>query len=173
MRIGPQWRAWCVTLAVVGVAGIPGNSGAGQAPTDSADLFDRNPSVREEAVRALGARGESALPDLLRALFDEDRRVRGAAVEALTDVGGDHAAEVLAAAVHDTDDHLREDVVYAARRIGGQRAKTVVELLLADPAEAVREAARVVFDELLNPAGAAVRTPRGSRPSGAAKTDAP
>jgi HEAT repeat protein len=127
---------------------VPGALAARQAPADSAALFDRNAVIREEAVRALGARGESALPDLLRALFDQDRRVRGAAIEALKDVGGERALEVLAAAVHDTDARLRENVVYAAGRIGSPGAETIVEMLSADPSDAVREAAGVILTEL-------------------------
>jgi HEAT repeat protein len=137
---------WSVFTAVP-IAAIPEALAARQIPVDSAALFDRNAAVREEAVRALGARGEPALPDLLRALFDQDRRVRRAAIEALTDVGGERALDVLAAAVHDTDARLRENVVYAAGRIGSPGAETIVEMLSADPSDAVREAARVLLSE--------------------------
>ena len=159
-----------ITIAVfVGSAEVA----AGQALTDSAELFDRNPATREEAVRRLGSHGESALADLLRALFDDDRRVRNAAIEALTDVGGDGALEVLRAAVHDSDPRLRENVVYAARRIGGQAAETVVEMLLADPSEAVREAARIVQAELQTSPPSRLKTRRGSLRSAAGQTDVP
>jgi hypothetical protein len=138
---------WSVFTAV-SIGAVSGMLAAKQGPMDSAALFDRDVSVREEAVRALGARGEPALPDLLRALFDQDRRVRGAAIEALTDVGGERALDVLAAAVHDTDARLRENLVYAVGRIGSPGAETIVEMLAADPSDAVREAAVVVLAEL-------------------------
>ena len=132
------------TLLAAAVAATP----AGQDVTNTAPLFDRDATVREEAVRALGAGGARSLPLLLGALFDSDRRVRDAAIEALTDVGGSRALEVLAAAVHDPDAELRENVVYAAERIGGSDAATVVELLAADPVAAVRDAAAAVLRDL-------------------------
>ena len=148
MSNNSRTRMFWTLLAAVPVVLIPGAPAARQAATDSTALFDRNPVVREEAVRALGSRGDSALEDLLRAVFDENPRVRGAAIETLTDVGSDCAVEVLAAAVHDREARLREDVVYAARRIGGRAATSVVEMLLADPSEAVRDAARLVLDRV-------------------------
>ena len=103
--------------------------------------------AREEAVRALGALGERALPELQAALFDADRRVRRAAVAALADVGGTAGLQVLRLAMTDTDVRLRQDVVYAADRIGGLPALEILEVALWDPSEAVREAAMSVLED--------------------------
>jgi HEAT repeat protein len=144
---------WLTVVIAVSCTGGTALRATEQAAIDYAALAHRDPRVREEAVRVLGTHGDRALGELLRALFDPDRRVRKAAVEALTDVGGARALEVLAAAVHDADARLRENVAYAAGRIGGRGAAPVVELLLADPVEAVREAARAVLGDLSTRAG--------------------
>jgi HEAT repeat protein len=159
-----------VFVTAVDLAGAPGATQALPPSSDLDDppamnvaaLFDRDPVVREDAVRALGMRGKTALPDLLRAILDPERRVRSAAVESLADVGGDDALAILAVAVTDREVRVREDVVHAAARIGGTRARELLQIALVDPDEAVRESADEVLRDL-DAAGRRVRT-RGERP---------
>ena len=115
----------------------------------AAAVMDRDPGVREEAVRGLRGRlADIELPALQQALLDVDARVRVAAVETLADIGGDDAVSALAGALADEDAALREEVVYALGKIGGPAAVAVLEQARGDSHDAVRDAATDILLEL-------------------------
>ena len=115
----------------------------------AAAVMDRDPAVREEAVRGLRGRlVDIELPALQQALLDVAPRVRVAAVETLADIGGDDAVSALAGALADEDAALREEVVYALGKIGGPAAVAVLEQARGDSHDVVRDAATDILLEL-------------------------
>ena len=115
----------------------------------AAAVMDRDPRVREEAVRGLrGTLAEAELPVLQQALLDVEARVRAAAIQTLSDIGGDAAISLLAFALTDEDATLREEVVYALDKIGGPTAIALLQHALRDRQDSVREAAADILAEL-------------------------
>lgn len=86
-------------------------------------LQDKVKAVREEAVTALAAIGDAAIPALLKALQHEDWLVRLHAVESLGKAKSKPAVEpLLSVLFNDRDLAVREDAVRALGEIGDPRA---------------------------------------------------
>lgn len=112
-------------------------------------LTDTDPRVREEAVYALGVRGDrSALEPLAGALTDPDSGVREAAIEALIDLGGEASAQSLAVLLADPKRALRLYALEALAEIRGDAAIDLLQQALGDSDEQVREVAAELLDEL-------------------------
>jgi HEAT repeats len=112
-------------------------------------LSHAEPSVREEAVHALGERrGAVALQTLQQALQDPNPRVRAEAIRALVVVGGRDAVSILSSALSASDPSLRVDVVDALGEIGGSDATQFLEQMRHDENDVVREAAAEWLAEL-------------------------
>lgn len=108
----------------------------------SVAAHDENPSVRAEALHAIGGgRAELHSPVFRRALKDRDAVVRMAAITALEDVGGESSLQTLASALQDRDPSVRVTAVDAIAEIGGRDARRLLEAALGDESAAVREAA--------------------------------
>ena len=79
--------------------------------------------------------------------------MREAAVDALAEIGGDKAAQVLAVALEDEDSSVREEAVEALGEIGGETAIRLLEQALADEDESIRETAADILAQLTAPKG--------------------
>ncbi len=91
-------------------------------------LQDKVPAVRDEAIAALVAIGESAVEPLVAALHNQDWRVRLRATEALCVLKSPTAVEPLVRIVrHDPDTAVRQEAIRALGYIGD---KTAVDPLL-------------------------------------------
>jgi HEAT repeats len=82
------------------------------------------------------------------ALIDPDRRVRKAAIDGLTALGGDESARALAIVQSDEDPRLRQDAVHALGEIGGATATRLVRQALLDENPAVRQAAAELLTQM-------------------------
>jgi HEAT repeat protein len=103
---------------------------------------DADPSVRADAVRAMGGRRVDALdPVLLIALTDGDAGVRKAAIRAIESTGFPSSLPILELALQDRDVSVRAAAVDAIAEIGGDGARRQLESALADESVVVREAA--------------------------------
>ena len=76
-----------------------------------------------------------------------------AAVDALANIGGDQAAQVLATALEDEDSSVREEAVEALGEIGGEAAIDLLEQALSYEDESIRETAAEMLTELTAPKG--------------------
>lgn len=114
-------------------------------------VHDRDPSVREEAVLALGGMesdDETVTMTLERALLDPIPLVRNAAIEAAVENGGSGAVRALAFALLDEEAALRRRAVYALGDIGGILAIGFLQPALSDKDGSVQQAAAEVLSDL-------------------------
>ena len=108
----------------------------------SVALHDEQPSVRAEALHAIGrGRADTHSPVFTRALTDRDASVRKAAIGALENIGAENSLQILAIALKDRDASVRATAVDAIGEIGGDNAQRLLESALADESAVVREAA--------------------------------
>lgn len=99
-----------------------------------ADLQDRRWWRRADSARALGFVEEvSALPAILRALADDHKEVRAAAVDAVGRMGDVRAIPPLLALLADASHYQRVRVVDALWGLGPAVTPALVELARADP----------------------------------------
>jgi hypothetical protein len=124
------------------VGGLLADAGKGAArrqpkPGDSADI-----KARLQEIEDLGDEDSAkALPKLLGALADKDPRIRGAAAEALGEVGDASAVEPLGKMLSgDADSDVREAAAEALGEIGSPNAVPALRAGLKDADEDVREA---------------------------------
>lgn len=124
------------------VGGVVADAGKGAArrqpkPGDNAEI-----KARLEAIEGLGDEDAAkALPKLLGALADKDPRIRGAAAEALGEVGDASAVEALGKSLTaDTDSDVREAIAEALGEIGSPTAIPALRAGLRDSDDDVREA---------------------------------
>lgn len=104
--------------------------------------FDTHPSVRAEALYALGAINVDAQNQALRrALTDADRNVRKAAISALEEIGTESSVPNLAIALKDADASVRAAAADALGEIDGDAARRLLQQALSDESSVVREAA--------------------------------
>jgi hypothetical protein len=104
---------------------------------DSTDI-----KTRLQEIESLGDEDAAkALPKLLGALADQDPRIRGAAAEALGEVGDASAVEPLGKMLaSDADSDVREAAAEALGEIGSPTAVPALRAALKDAEEDVREA---------------------------------
>ena len=125
-----------------------------------AQLKEKDPAVRQDAVRALGVIGAEAVPRLAEALADDNRDARTAAADALGSMGPDAKAAVpaLNAALHDADSGVRRHAAFALGIIDPQDRSVVPALVesLKDGDLEVRRLAAVALGRLGREAKAAV-----------------
>jgi HEAT repeats len=115
----------------------------------AAALGDPDPSVREDAVLALGEiGGRIGRQTLTQALADPDINVQKAAVEAFADLGGGESARALTLALQDDDPELRAEAVDALADVGGDAAIELLRYAAKDEIPAVREAAEEYLAEM-------------------------
>ena len=93
-----------------------------------------DPWDKEDAVTALAESGQPhvAVPLIRIALTDPDEDLRLAAVEALGNLGGDEAAEVLVMALRDEASLIREVAIETLEAIGGDQAAQSLVIALDD-----------------------------------------
>lgn len=137
-------------------------------------LVDQDPGKRVNAVRMTARLPEDVAARLLEQVLDSDEevRVRMAAVEELTSIGGDDAIYGLEVGLNDDDVDVRAQVVRGLSRLGGEQAvmalgqvvigdedpqlrAMAVEALIAEPNEdtiSFLEAALEDDDELVREA---------------------
>lgn len=97
-------------------------------------LQDKVKAVREEAVAALAAIGEAAIPSLLEALQHDEWLVRLHAVESLGKTRSHRAVEpLLSALFNDRDSAVREDAVRALGEIGDPQAIDYLFTAMREP----------------------------------------
>lgn len=96
-------------------------------------LDDPDPAVREDAIEALGDRGDpEGISGLQRALYSEYDWLKLSAIEALADIGTDEAVMALGPLLSDDDARLREAVVDALADIGTDAARGYLDQALSD-----------------------------------------
>jgi HEAT repeat protein len=106
------------------------------------------PEVRREVLYLIADAGEVEDAALIgQSLYDPDSRVRKAAVEALTGIGGQSAADWMLVALGDPDPRIRRTAVEALGEIGGDTAKFLLQQSLLDVDDSVREAAQQMLSE--------------------------
>lgn len=106
-------------------------------------------AVREEAVHALGERGDGlAVQTLQQSIQDPDARVRAASVRALTAIGTEDAVRVLGGTLSATDASLRLDAADALGEIGSRAAGRFLQQLLGDDDPRIRDSAEAWLEEL-------------------------
>ena len=111
-------------------------------------LTGRSTEDRAVAV-ALGRSGHpDAIPAFADALTGEDKGVREAAIDGLTNVTSEQSIKVLAATLQDPDASLREEAVEALWEIGGQGAISLLQQALQDKDEFVRDTAEELLTDL-------------------------
>jgi len=104
-------------------------------------LNDRNASVRQAAVEALGeTRDPSAVEHLIPVLSDANESIRLATVVALGKIGDSRAVEHLVSVLADSNESIRQAAVEALGQIGDLRAVEYLTSLANDPNESIREA---------------------------------
>ena len=112
---------------------------------DAPDPDDRRDAIYEIAD-AEGDEMESAAL-IGAALYDPEPDVRLSAVEALTGLRSESAADWLSVALGDPDARVRRTAVEALGEIGGPNSKFLLQQALGDVDPAVREAAQEMLDE--------------------------
>ena len=101
--------------------------------------------TRRAAADALRRAGQTAVPGLLLALFDQNPNVRIAAVQALGGIGGQRAVDGLLGALYDEYHLVRREALLALGRLGEAAALPEMARLLADKDVWVRrDAARAL-----------------------------
>jgi HEAT repeat protein len=107
-----------------------------------------DPDVRRELLYLIADAGEAEDAAVIgQSLYDPDSRVRKAAVEALTGIGGQSSADWMLVALGDPDPRIRRTAVEALGEIGGDTAKSLLQQSLLDADESVREAAQQMLAE--------------------------
>ncbi len=112
---------------------------------NAADPEDRRDAIYEIAD-AEGNEVESAAL-IGAALYDPEPEVRMSAVQALTGLRDESAADWLAIALGDPDARVRRTAVEALGEIGGPNARFLLQQALGDVDPAVREAAQEMLGE--------------------------
>jgi HEAT repeat protein len=127
----------------------------GAAPAPEAMLFFEGVILKgtvgqkKEAIRELRRVATiAAVQTLSVALGDDDERVRKAAMEALSAIGGDEALAAIASASADDDPHLRARAAQALSAAGGRSAADYLALALHDEDPRVRAAAVASLGDL-------------------------
>ena len=101
-------------------------------------LNDADPSIREDAIEALGDRGDpEGVSGLWRALYSDYDWLKLSAIEALADIGTDEA-------------EVREAVVDALADIGTDAARGYLDQALSDSDSNVRATASEALAELFH-----------------------
>jgi HEAT repeat protein len=102
-------------------------------------------SVRVGTVKALASGGAAAIPQLTTLLAHRAPDVRGAAVEALGNIGGQQAVTALQGMRNDPDSYVRLRVAVALALAGDQDAIAAVNAALASPVADIRLTAAEAF----------------------------
>ena len=113
----------------------------------SRDLFSTDPRLRIETAVQLANGDEAGVPWLQQQLGDSDQRVRIAAIEALSSIGGDHATRLLGAALFDSDPVIQEFAANALADIGGVEAIAELRGAQNDPNDDLRELVADLINE--------------------------
>ncbi|HOB18386.1 MAG TPA: HEAT repeat domain-containing protein [Candidatus Methanoculleus thermohydrogenotrophicum] len=106
-----------------------------------ARLADPDKTVRAEAMRGLVMIGKPAVPACIRAMQDDEWRVRYRAAEALGLIGDERAYAPLVAALSDKKDHVRYMAAKGLGLIGDPRAIAHLRIAQRDENEFVRRSA--------------------------------
>src|SRR5262245_30705422 len=105
-------------------------------------LGSEQESAQQEAVRSLSGQGQAAVPELIKALNDEDWQVRNQAAVVLGVIGPDAKAAVppLIEVLQNEDKYLRRNGAVALGKIGPEAKAAVPALIkvLKDKDEDVR-----------------------------------
>jgi HEAT repeat protein len=131
--------------ATVSPPAMPASKALASALQDSPDPEDRRDAIYEIAD-AEGDDMESAAL-IGAALYDPEPDVRLSAVQALTGLRSEAAADWLSIALGDPDARVRRTAVEALGEIGGPNAKFMLQQALGDVDPAVREAAQEMLAE--------------------------
>jgi HEAT repeat protein len=102
-------------------------------------------SVRPGTVKALASSGPGSVPQLVLLLAHKSPDVRGAAVEALGNIGGQQAVAALQGLRNDPDPYVRLRVAVALAQAGDQDAIATVSTALASPVADIRLMAAEAF----------------------------
>lgn len=129
-------------------------------------LEDRSSSLRIAAARALGKiRDERAVPALELALDESDsEEMSEACVQALGDIGGDEAADIIIRFYRSTkSDRLRASAADAAGRTGQfEAAQDILPRLIKGKRSGIRRQYAIALGNLFGPPGAFYRYVSGS-----------
>lgn len=120
-----------------------------------ASIRDNDKRVRAQASRALAALGETALPDLIRLLGDDDWRIRYRAAEGLGHIHSPGSVEPLIRALLDEKDHVR---YMAAKSLGALAEEAAVPGIISrlrDENEYVRRMAVIALGKIGDSGGIA------------------
>lgn len=112
---------------------------------DAPDPEDRRDAIYEIADAEGDEMGSAAL--IGAALYDPEPEVRLSAVQALTGLRNESAADWLAIALGDPDARVRRTAAEALGEIGGPNARFLLQQALGDVDPAVREAAQEMLAE--------------------------
>ncbi|MGI5222430.1 HEAT repeat domain-containing protein [Nocardia sp. CA-290969] len=117
---------------------------------------DSEPVVAADAVRLLGSFGMTELGELIRGMGDHPSPfVRAGVLDYLARAEPESAYPALIQGLRDSAYVVRETAVDALDDLDLTEAITSIELLLEDPHEDVRQAARTAVDNLRDRAGSA------------------
>jgi HEAT repeat protein len=128
---------------------VPGEVAAATLPDLAKQLQESaDPEVRRETLYLIADEGEVEDAALVgQALYDPDSKVRMAAVEALTGIGGESSADWMLVALGDPEPGVRRTAVEALGDIGGDTAEFLLRQALFDADAGVREAAEQMLAE--------------------------
>jgi hypothetical protein len=114
-------------------------------------LGDGNRSIREAAVRALGASGKEAVEPLIEALGNPDWHIRMGSAIALRIIGDPRAVEPLIRTLSDESRFVRREVAKSLGRMGDPRATEPLIAVLEDLDEGVRIRAAAALGKIADP----------------------
>lgn len=141
----PGLRAELVSLAAALASG-------GRTGSLGEQLESDDEETRATACAALGTRGNTeAIPTLLRAAEDRSARVRGAALRALCDIGGQKAGAALAVLLEraaDLDEELLRSLLQGVADAGCEDAEACILAHLEHSCPTVRLAALAALRRL-------------------------
>lgn len=116
-------------------------------------LSDPDPQERAAALLGLvrrpeaGAESNERLTRLQDALRDGHPMVRGFALDALSEVGGDAAVAALEPLLLDDDVQVREEAVHTLAQLDGAAAQRLLRVAMRDSSDGVRQAAAAALAE--------------------------
>ena len=108
-----------------------------------------NKRMKAIIVRIMGlARNEKVMPLLTECLKDPDKRVRSNAVEAITDIGGDYAIDLVKPLLSDFDNRVKANAAKGLWKLGGVRSLQILREMMESKDKWMRASAAYALGEI-------------------------